>query len=657
MAIEYNGRKEFKRPRKLSETSVNSYVNDLQSTEDTEVDERQKAIDTIFSKLTKTYLKGNVLKKALSEMSPAQFIPIESDAELTSASAIRLAKENSNQGKIITYSLFQKSVDIILKKKWEIKGEVFNGSIPASKESVVKHTSGVLSAGDDAFDLIKDFIAQNGIVSTLIGVLTMSPFQAPIFSALQVEKGAQGVQAAQIAPGLVLFLELGLKVEQILQVLKGANIDIPGIDNTLYSLSSSDEARAEALASVGVDYNSLKKGQEFQDAETIVKYTNDYYTRYGGLDREGGHLTIDHWVAYMQVAQNNQTVRSALNTAPTFSPKFKIIQKRYSSSNVTETSSVFQDTSENRDKGLDTASMFNQFGSTARLLQETSDTVYSDIIAAFSYRLTDKDLCCLVQIFGKIGNTDLMLNIAVILRILAISLSGMIARIQSLVAAMMAHLAQDVLFDAVAKLNEYYSKIVSKILKVFTVDIEHLTACKGMFSLGWALIESVNVMFTQVFNLLKDINKIILDFAGKGIDIEISSPWSVAAERKNLLGIARLLEVIAKRMQRANLCDLGDTLTTSDTLIETDPNQQVDIALLSILEEVPPVLSIPEEDLIKYFPDEPTFTSSRLKFDYGIKSVQNNETEEQDCSYEESQQKLDKLFESLKSAFETSFNG
>lgn len=659
MSIEYEGRRPFERPRKLTEDGVIDNAPVVET-----IDPEKEAIDKLFSRLTKSYLKGNSLKKALGRMNPAQFIFIDDDAQEAYASARRLSDEESKKGTIITYSLFQQSVDKILEVNRKLKGTIINGSIPATQRGAERKTrQEIVDSGIG--DLLAQFLAENGIAGTIIGILTMSPFQAPIFQALGLENGAKGVQAAQWLPGIVLLLELGFKAAAIIDALEAAKIDVQPVKDAINRVENDPEARREALDAVGIDPDSLKKSQEYQDSQNIVNYTVAYYKRYGGLDRPNGYLTIDHWIAYLAVAQNQQELKSAINTAPTFSPKFRKIEVGLRGRTSGQQSDIFSPAPEELDLGIDTVPMLAQFGSSAKLLQETSDTMFDDIINAFTYKLTDKDLCCLVQIFGKIVEPQLLLNIAVVIRILAMKLGEFIARIANVMAAFLAAIAQSILFELVATINKFYSKIVRKILDIFTVDLKYLTACKGMFTLGYAIIESVNAIFDTVMSLIKELNRKITEFGSQGVDISASigggSSWVGAAERRFLLGVARLLEVIAQRFALANSCELKLPNVVSEEIVDNSgPEPTVDAALINIIEELPPVLSIPEEEFSKYFDDIQPRNSTRLNFAYGIGSVQNNETEgleDGPCVEEQTQEKLDELLKSLQNAINTTFNG
>lgn len=647
MNLEYDGRKPFQRERKLSEIQDIDQFKDKLTKDAFGTDERQEAVDELFSGLATTYLKGNVVKDGLSKMNPAQFIPIEEFADSVRAAATRLAKEDSKDGERITYGLYQKAIEITLGKKWDLRGEVINMQIPASVEQSSRETTEKLSNAKGTASMVKEFISANGIITTIIGMLTISPFQTVIFQALGVEKGAQGIQLGQIPAGIALFLELGIKAERILSILKGANVSTPLVEQQIDELSSSPEARAVALDAIGLDYNEFKKGNEFQDAQAVIKYVSDYYARYGGLDRPQGYLTIDHWIAYLHVAQNQQTIRGALNSAPTFSPKFQSFKEQFSEVSP-QNDNIFKTTESGK---TESSKIFLQLASSTRAIKESSDGLYDDLIATFNYQLTDRDLCCLVQIFGKLGDPDIMRTIASLLRILSTSLGGEIVRIENLISKFLGNLAQDALFEIMANVNEFYYKIAHKITKAFTVDFNNLTACGGMFSLGWALLHSVRVLFDQVNDLLKEISSIIGDFGAAN-----SGSWKLGADRRQLLGIARLLEVLSDRLELANNCAI-DKPTIADVSGVSQEDKDFDQAIFSILEEVPPNLVISEENRKKFFPNPPTFTSANLKFPFGIAPEQNSETLDPSCSEEQQQQRIDELVTNIQTALDETFNG
>lgn len=648
MSIEYKGRPEFSRPRKLTDLgSLDHFKDSLENQAFGNEEQREQLIDQIFTDLAKTYLKGKKLKEGLSKMDPAQYIPIEEACDSTRAAAIRLNKEESKEGSIITYNLYQKAVDIILEKKWEIRGTVIRMKLPATLTQTQQETNEKISNSPGVDSMLKEFISQNGIISTILGMLTLSPFQTIIFQALGVEQGAKGIQISQIPAGIALFLELGIKAERIINALKKSNIGTPLVEQQIAELENSDTARAAALKTIGIDYDELKKSKEFLDSEEIVKYVNEYYQRYGGLVGLNSHLSIDHWIAYLNVAQNQQTIRGALNTSSEFSPKFNSYKEQHSPTESNEDSaSIFTESKK-------TSKMFIQLASATKSLRENSNDLYDDILSSFVYQLTDRDLCCLVQIFGAIGNPEVMYTIASLLRILATDLSGEIVRIQNIVASFLANLAQDALFEIAKDVNKFYYKIAHKITKTFTTDFENLPACNGMLTLGWALLHSVRAIFDQVNALIKDISSIIGNFG-----LSADGSWKIAADRRHLLGIARVLEVLAARLDLANTCVLGAKSTSVNpdpNLSDTDSN--FDQAIFTILGSVPPVLPIKSEDLQKYFPNIEGKQSERLKFSYGIIPEQNTEKGKGNCYTPDQQERINNLITSLTSALRENFNG
>jgi hypothetical protein len=651
MSIEYSGRQKFERPRKLSEIEgLEHYKDRIEFDAFGTIDERDQFTDGLYTDLAKVYLKGEVVKDALSNMNPAQFIPIEEGADPVRAAAIRIASEASENGTIITYSMFQKCVDIMLAKKWELRGTVIGTKIPASVYERSSQTTQKLSNSKGVDDWLKEFIDQNGIVTTILGVLTMSPFQAPIFQALGVENASKGVQVAQIPVGIAIFLELGIKAERIYKMLRAAKISTPAVENAIAALENSPENRAQAFDSIGINYEEFKKSQEFQDSEIIINYVREYYGRYGGVDRPNGHLSLDHWIAYLQVAQNQQIVRGALNTSSSFSPKFRSFKDQFDPP-LEDPTDQNQNIYTNNNKK--TSKMFNDFASVTRALKDSSDEMYDNIVNVLAYRLTDKDLCCLVQIFGQIGDPNVMLGVASILRILAVGLGAELNDIFNLIAKLIANLLQDALFELMAKFNEFYYKIAYKITKAFTIDVDNLTACVGMLSLGWALLQGLQALFDQIMALLKEIMSLIGEF-GLGKNIK----WEVAGDRRHLLGVARILEVLAYKLELANSCAINRDQKITNITEDFDNRQaNVDEAIFTILESKDPVIQVSPENLQKYFPNIAPKTSERLKFTYGITSQQNNETNTAKCDDPDQQERIQSLIKNITSSLQESFNG
>lgn len=648
MGIDYSGKQKLERPRKLVEAGTfehyqDQVINDPFGT----IDERDEFTDKLYSDLARTYLKGNVVKEAISKMDPAQSIPIEENADAVRAAAIRISREDSSNGTLITFNMFQKCVDSMLNKKWELRGTVITTDIPSSVYERTAQTNEKVSGSDGAGGWIKEFINQNGIVTTILGVLTMSPFQAPIFQALGVENASKGVQTAQIPLGITIFLELGIKADKIRLLLKQAKLATPAVDQYINELENSPSRRAQAFQDMGLDYTSFVKSQEFRDSELIINYVQEYYQRYGGLVAPNSHLTLDHWLGYLQVSQNQQIIRGALNTSSTFSPKFESIRNQYDPPlEGSENQNIYSE----RKK---TSKMFNDFASVTRALNQNSNDFYDNIVNALSHRITDEEFCCLVQIFGAIGDPNAMLGLAAVLRIFASSLAADLGLIFDLMAKLLGNILQDSLFELMAQINKFYFKIAHKLAKAFTVDFENLPACSGMLALGWGLIRGLQELFNQINALLKEISSLIGDF---GLSKNIK--WDICAERRHILGLARILEVLAYRLEMANACALNRDQKIVN-IEETIDNRQVyvDEAIFSIIQSKDPLITISPENMQKHFSNLSTATSNNLKFKYGITSQQNNETNTAKCHDPDQQARLQLLIKNITTALQESFNG
>ncbi len=644
--LEYDGRKDLLRKRKLVEEPAQSESSrSAQDILPSPAQNRLSSTDELFAGLGRTYIRGQKIKDGLSKMDPAQSIPIEPNANSTRAAAIHIAPEESLNGEIITFSMYQKCVDTILAKKWELRATYLSTKIPASREEQLSHTIEVTSKKGAGESLIKDFLAEGGISGTILMMLTLSPFQTIIFQPLTVEEGAKAIQVAQIPAGIALFLELGIKAEKIISLLKGAKVHTPIVEEVINRLDNDPAARAEALDSVGIDYNEFKESQEVTDSQQIITYVSEYYQRYGGLVAPGSHLSLDHWVAYLQVAQNQQTVRSSLNIADNFSPEFKSYRSHFEAPPDTKGDSPVSESANNTPGAI-----FTDLASTCRSLKTNSDDMYDQILYAMSYTLSDKDLCCLVSILGAHGDTSLMKTLANVLRILALDLGGEINKIYDIARRLLFNFMHDAMFEIVAKLNRAEDKIMHKLTKAFTVDFKDLEACGGLLTIGWALMHSTSIIFNQMRGLLDDLMSSIASYA----DVALGGVWESAADRRHLLGIARILEVLAYRLDAANVCD-GFSAKFDPTKfdsIDKDSSQ----AIFSIMQDLPPNIQISDSDVQRYFPHLKEQTSQKLKFSYGIKSQQNPEATNSRCEESESSQKIESMLGDLTNALKTAFN-
>lgn len=605
MSLEYNGKPSFSRKRKLIETErpvENTQIPPIQ-------EDRSVTVDQAFVNVAKSYLKGKVVKEALSKMDPAQWIPIE-DTGVESAAAIRISEEQSKNGTIITYSMFQSCVDYIIDNRKNISGEILSGTIPATVSKQIEQYSSSNSGGLKVFNPLIEWVKDNGVACSLLAAITISPWVTEFYALSAEEASSKTVHISKVVLAICILLEIGAKYDSIIAIFKNASLSVPGLESEVDRLSRSRKTRRDLLAEFDIDLDEFTQFNKSNDCQLIVNYVNKYYARYGGLQFKDGYLTIDHWLGYLQVAQANQLLKTTINNAAHFSPKFRTILDKAGSIPPDANTKFSGGTS--RPLGI-TISIIN---STARY---TND-MYDDIVNALSYYLDDKALCCLVQIFGKAAGQDTLYSMAVLLRLLAMDFGITMSVVFDKFTRTLVDKMQDVLMDLLTKLNEFYDKVALKITDAFTINIDNYTACSGMITLGWALLHAVRVLFEKIKSLIKRVSAILGEFSN---GFGSRADWATVADRRFLFGCSRILELLSNKIILANNCASSESTKNqfSDNLaVELDnPN------ILSILEKAEPIIPISEEDRKKYFNNTIPSVSSRLKTIYGINPQQNNE--------------------------------
>lgn len=641
--LEYNGVPEFSRKRKLTETNIElASTGQLEDLKPPVIDQRDQDTDGLFKRLAETYIKGEALRRGLSKMEPAQFIPIDQEANSVIAATSRLFKSESLEGKVITYSMYQKSVDYITDKKWEVRRTYFRPSNIISKESSTTKTSETINSGSKNF--LKDFFDHNGIAGSILAMLVLSPFQNIIFQALGVEEGAKTTQSIQVPAGIALFIELGIKAERIAKIFKTANIGTPLVEQQIVRMENPDE-RAAALSEFGIDYGDLKKSMELTDHEAIINYVSEYYARYGGLAAPNSHLTIDHWIAYLQVSQNQHVLRGALNIADAYSEDFSNIREP---NRLQDPIADANSLSSRNDK----SKISIQLASATRAMRERSNDMYDNIINSLMYQVSDDAICCLVSIFGAFKDTDLMKTIASLLRLLAVDLGGEIVRLDNLARQFLSNFFASAIFELYSDVERLLEKILHKLVKLFTVDIPGLEKCVGLLTVGWAMMESVNLLFNHIKDLLKEIMSLIHAYGQPG-----SGSWTIAADRRHLLGIARILEVMAAKLDVASVCD--NKIANPQAPITSIEAKDIVAGEVvhTILDGSPPSVQLTNQEIEKYFPNVKPQVSERLRFMFGIPGLQNLEgAANKNCSKPASKEEIDELSNSFASLLRQEFS-
>jgi hypothetical protein len=639
MSFEYNGKPKFSRNRILSEVESPNESTKIPPI----IDPRSAEVDQAFTNVAKSYLKGRIVKDALSKMDPAQWIPIE-EPGLESAAAIRISEEDSKNGTIITYSMFQSCVDFIIDTRKDISGQILSGDIPATVKKQIETYTSSNSGGLKVFNPLIEWVKDNGVACSLLAAITISPWVTEFYALSAEEASSKTVHISKVVLAISILLEIGAKYDSIIAIFKNAALSVPNLDTEVNRLAKSRKSRRDVLSEFNIDLDEFTRFNKRNDSQLIIDYVNRYYARYGGLQLKDGYLTIDHWLGYLQVVQANQLLKTTLNNAPHFSSKYR---------NILDSSGTIQDADTKFSGGTSrplgiTISIIN---STARY---TND-LYDDIVNALSYYLDDKALCCLVQIFGKAKGQDTLYSMAVLLRLLAMDFGITMSVVFDKFTRTLVDKMQDVLMDLLTKLNVFYDKVAIKITDAFTINIDNYTACSGMISLGWALLHAVRTLFEKIKSLIKRISAILGEFSN---GFGSRADWATVADRRFLFGCSRILELLSNKIILANNC-ADSSLGRSSASEGVDYIELDNPAILSILDKAEPVIPISAEDRKKYFENTPPTISSRLKHIYGINPQQNNEDATSTSSCEDQRDKsvdIDLMVKNLTNSINAVFN-
>ncbi|MCB1677027.1 MAG: hypothetical protein KDI01_12110, partial [Halioglobus sp.] len=470
----YDGTPEFYRDRKLTEADVlRPEKEDLLP--DTELIDRQAATEQLFDDLSVNYIKGEVLKKGLAKMEPAAFIPIDQSAEPVVAAARRQFQDLSKKGTIITYSMYQNCIDGLMDERWEFRNNYLQVTPVNSSYSSIDRSESRQGSGieDETKNLIKEFLAENGIAGTIMAVFVASPFQSLIFQSLSPEEaGARSAHLSFAIAGIAFLIELGIKAERIYAFLKKQKLNFALTEEQVVGLED-PTARAAALSEFGIDYSDLIIDMKVTDYQILSDYVSDYYKLHSGMLQDNSNFTLDHWLAYKQVAYNQQSIRGALNIADKYSDKYRDLKGSTLEPVITGPISASA-TSSNTDIHIDLAS-------TLRSLNGRTDVLYDDIVRSFNHYLTDGELCCLVSLFGT-QSPELLRTISTILRILAVSLGGEFIRLDNILRRWIANKLQAAAYEILEQLNTFYHKIDAKLTQAFTIDIDGLPYCSALLS-------------------------------------------------------------------------------------------------------------------------------------------------------------------------------
>jgi hypothetical protein len=639
--LDYNGLPTINKDRKLSEDPI--LDKDVALMPPDESDILDNLSTKIFTNLGQTYLKGEVLKKGLRLMEPVQFIPVNVDAEKVSSSCIRVSKEASNNGTIIPFSLFTFCVDKLVDAQWQIRRVYEDPTIPADTESHTKYTTKHYSNKGGLAGFISSFFNGDGIAGAILTALSIAPFQLPGFSVLTIEEGSKAYFVAQVPPAVALLLELGIKAKRLKEFLK-AQGKLPADVNSIIDQMDDPIERKKALATVGIDHDQFKEQSLTDDCNVIIQYCNQYIASAPA----DGPKTYDHWIAYGAVCARQNMVRAALDSATDysqdFSEAFQRNQPTQDNSGVVSAAYGFKPHTKFNNV---IASHYNE------LDIETNNT-YNDILNSFLYQLDDQSLCCLVSLMGTL-DTEILKTLATMLRLAATDLNAELARLQDAFWGQLNNLSAAVVYKIIEKLRKLEDKFAVKLLKSLEDVIPSTPACPIMGDIAIALTMALDSMRNQINALLMDILA-SMDRLGRPTTLS----WRVPADRRHLLTIARILDVIAIKLDAAEVCNRKDVNQKQYDVAIAEAKDQAayEITHSLLVDGSPPSIQISDIEIKKYFPDLQPVKSKSFPFLFGPKSlIANNrpESPNNSCDDRNSKAMIDLLKENLSAAIEKNF--
>jgi hypothetical protein len=321
--LDYQGVPELNKKRRLTEILPDSPEAPAPAPD--ESDPIEAATTALFTRLGKTYLKGEVLKGGLAAMEPAQTIPISPDADRVSRSADRLDTNGSKRGTVIPFTLYQECVKDLADRQWKVRRVYENVDLPADYESASQRAYKEHDQASEEIDnIIDQFLTGEGIAGAILSALAISPFQNLGFQALGLEQGTKAYFSLQVPLGLAVLIELGVKAKRIHDLLKETNNSTPEVEKLVKELDESPEARKKVLDDAGFKYDNFVKSQKATDSKVVLEYCNSYISTHNPNSTQ----TYDHWVAYGNVTARQNLVRGALDSATKYSKDFAVMLDR-----------------------------------------------------------------------------------------------------------------------------------------------------------------------------------------------------------------------------------------------------------------------------------------------------------------------------------------
>jgi len=627
MSLEYSGIPNFSKERelKLQSITLNKLDQFASSTP-----KKPRPEDSTFDEINKLYIKGETLKKAIGDINPAGFIPVESESAVIS-SLQRLSI--SSPYNIITFGLFKKACEHI-----SSRGQAFNEDYILKFNAIdpvlasTSTTTTYKNISNNGNDWITAFLE---MLSPIAGIMIAGKM-VQFHSAITPEQGTDqyGGTGEKRTEGLIalpaaiaLIIELGLTADAFKKLYK--QNDFPSdIFSTYEDLMSNPSKRAEALNAAGYDYEALRTNQTFDDYKKVKEYCINY------IQSNREDLSYSHWISYSMAVDGQQIVRPAAAMAPLYSNKWK---QFYDTGFINEKDITTDITEENTTEDfLKDAAIFSFNAGIAGYLGQlyvNMNNMYNSMYQHLTYTIDPKIICCLVWYMGPI-NVDFLKSISSMLSIAGLEINTRMPRIDNITEA-----ANIIMMNMV---STYMNIILDRILmtlvnKLYSVDLgilnQSIFLCPGV----GIIIELASIALDFVLNILNEIFN-HLRMSTNRIQAKADLFHVAISDSKGFLTIKKMIDSII--MQVENVNGICNTETDKTTIIDnqTIADKTLDFVTFE-LDKLYPVLVLSEPNRRKHFINIPP-VSSKMKIEVpGFDRNGNSYTENQftpDCGADNS---------------------
>lgn len=584
-------RRELKDPLNISRLDNIEAIFKVEPEDETEV---------LFKDLAKVFMKGNKLKEGLGNMNPAAFIPVEEGAPVRVAMQRRNSSESTD---VITFGLFKEACDWIagrsqaLDEKFFIELDIID---PAALSSLVTKTHKNINNSSDDW-LTEFFVALSPIAGMMLATYiddagTINTSKAPVPDGENSGQQPRLYHSQGMPVGLALLIEAGA-----FSILGGLIKD-QEVKENFEQLKSNPAERRKVLEDAGYDYESLTQNRKFDDYILIKQYCLNY------ISRLNNSVQYDHWIAWLNVVENQNIVRGALAMAPMYSKQWR----RFSETNDVSSFTISEE------QGLDLGDLGeaainglhrglkDYFSS----IQVVSDDHYNKTFQAYSMTLDSRLMCCIIWFLGPL-DVETIRKMSEMLKLLSLNIKvdwrDFVAR-----------LTEATILPVINMISCYIGKIVDNIFlgvfeKLFRIpktDFEAaIKKCIGINILFSLLDKSMVATLKFTNSLLNELEAMLDSIGQKG-----TRGVEIAVERRYLTSLAGLLDAVANKIDLARTACTAPQDLSVEKLNDIAAEAAVDFVSTQLTLEYP-VLQLPEGVRRKFFVDVKPFVTSNLELE------------------------------------------